>query len=68
MNGIRRILAILFLMGFVAVGASHARPRRSSKHIQPEVKEQISKLKSSDPVKRAYAAIALGKMGKQGSL
>lgn len=67
MKKVKGILVVLVGISLMVVGLSYAQPKipKSSipSRIPPEVREQIERLYSQDPVERGYAAYELGEMG-----
>lgn len=69
MNIIKKFLAFLIGISIISIGLSSAQPTIPKKaipsDIPADVREQIERLYSPDPVERAYGAIELSRMGER---
>lgn len=67
MNNMKGILICFYIMLFIRFASAYAQPRIEKesipKNISSDVREEIERLYSEDPVKRAKAANSLGKIG-----
>lgn len=69
MNIIKKLLVFLIGISIISIGLSYAQPNLPRENIPSgtpdDIKTQIERLYSPDPVERAYGAIELSRMGER---